>query len=113
MACGMGYWKGAVAATLLVLVATFLFGKIESAFLVESHYKKFVVTSKDAPGLLARIQDILKKYGITTKQIGLHQDFQAKMVQITATGPVPETCDFEALLREIDAVAEVEKVEVE
>ncbi|MBI2899996.1 MAG: MgtC/SapB family protein [Planctomycetes bacterium] len=113
MACGMGYWKGACAATALVLVATFVFDKLEHGFLRETQYKRFVIESGDAPDLVARIEGVLTKYGIQIKQRGLHQDFTSKTVQVTLTAATPQACKLEDLMRELDAIPEVHKVEVE
>jgi putative Mg2+ transporter-C (MgtC) family protein len=113
MACGMGFWKGAVGATGLTLVATFVFDIIEKRFLNGSQYKKFVITSQEGPDLVGRLQSILAKYNILVRQVGLHQDFTAKSVQISFTAATPMNCKLEELMRELDAVPEVEKVEVE
>lgn len=113
LACGMGYWKGACVATGLTLTATFIFDKFEKRFLAEASYKRIVISAKDAPGLMDRIQLVLERHGIVPKQMGLHQDFTAKTVQITMNAPTPNSTNLEGLMRELDSIPEVDKVEVE
>lgn len=113
MASGMGWWKGAVATTGFVLTATFIFDKLEKRFLSESTFKRFRVSAKDAPDLVARVESVLGRHGILIKGVGLHQDFTQKTVQIDITGQMPRTVKLEELMRELDAISEVEKVEVE
>jgi putative Mg2+ transporter-C (MgtC) family protein len=113
MGIGAGYYVGAIAATLLTLMTTFLVDKFERIYIGGRAYKKFVIHAKDASGTVERTEAILLRRTIKVKQIGIQKDLLEHKVQITITGICPIDADLEAITREISAFPEVERIVIE
>ncbi len=113
LATGCGYWKGAVATTALVLIATYLFQKLETKMSKGRFVRRFVVQARDSATLVSSLEDILQKSGIAVQEIDLQRDLVAKRLQVTITAHCREDANVDVLSRSFSSVPEVEKVDIE
>lgn len=113
LAVGMGYYWGAIAATGFILIATFLFDKIEKVFLVGKTLKRFVITAADSPGVVGRVETCMEHYNLDIKQVGLSRDLVEKKVQVTVTAVVPDNTDIGKLSEDISSQTGVERLEID
>lgn len=113
LAVGAGYWTAGVTATGLTLVAIFVFDKIEKAFLTGKAYRRLVIHAKDAVGLLGRVEAVMERAGAGVKEVDLQRDLVEKKLQISIIATCRDRTDVDALSREISAIGDVEKVEID
>jgi putative Mg2+ transporter-C (MgtC) family protein len=112
LAVGIGYYKGALAATGFVLLATFVFDHIEKMLIIGRTYKQFVITARDSAGLVGRVEAAMETRGIVIKQVGVTRDLVEKKAQVTVTAVVPRSLDLGGISDDISAQAGVERVEI-
>jgi len=113
LAAGMGYWKGAAAATAMVLVTIFLFDKIERVFLVGRAMKRFVIHARDSTGLLGRVETLLNGRGLEVRQVGVHKDLAEHRVELTFMTDTPQGTDFDSLSKELAALEGVDRIDID
>lgn len=113
LACGMGYWEGAVAATLMVFAALFFVDKIEKRFIVGKAVRRFVIRAKDSPGLFSSIQECLLARGLEIRQVGIHRDGPEHKMKLTFMTDSPEGVNLEALSQQLCSLPDVESVDIE
>jgi putative Mg2+ transporter-C (MgtC) family protein len=113
LAAGCGYWQAAATATLLTLIALFVFDKFEKAFLKGRSYRRFVIQAKDVAGLVGRVEEAMERAGLAIKEVDIQRDLIDKTLQVTIMASCPEKADVEVLSRAITAFTEVEKVEID
>lgn len=113
LATGAGYWREAGSATVIVVLAIWLFDFVEKRMIVGRQYKRFVVTAKDQPQLIDGAEAKLAELGVEIKQIGISKDKTAGRVELTITGTVPESTDVETTVRRLSDLDGVEKVDVD
>lgn len=113
LAVGSGYWRAAVVTTLLTLVATVFFQKIERKFSKGKSIRRFVVHAKDSATLVSRLERIMEQAGIGIREVDLQRDLVEKKLQVSITAVCPEDADIDKLSREFSALPDVEKVEID
>ncbi len=113
MACGIGFWFGALATTGLTVVATFVFDRLEKKFLADSAVKRILIRAREGSGVLEKIEEILKKERIRMKSIGIERDFVEKVMQFNITVNMSEKVNLESLFSRLSNVEAVERVEIE
>jgi putative Mg2+ transporter-C (MgtC) family protein len=113
LAAGCGYWKAAVATTLLTLGATFLLQKVEKSFFQARSYRKFVVHAKDTPGLVGRLEEIIEKASMGIREVDIQRDLVEKKLQVSILASCPENADVDKLSSAFSTLSEVEKVEID
>lgn len=113
LAVGAGYWKAGCAATGFTLVATFVFDRVEKAFLTGKAYRRFVIHAKDSPGLVGRLEEVMGRVGVQIKELDLQRDVVEKKVQVAVVARCRENVDVDGVSRLIAGQADVEKVEID
>ncbi len=113
MAVGAGYYTGALAATFLTLMATFVFGKLEKMIIIEKTSRHWVIVCTDMPGVLGRIEEVLKGNGVEIREIGLEKDIKAKRQTVEITAGTPQNCNIEHITRELGTIPEIEKIDID
>ncbi|OHB76936.1 MAG: hypothetical protein A2Z34_10895 [Planctomycetes bacterium RBG_16_59_8] len=113
LAVGCGYIWGAVAATGFVLLAIFVFDRIERFFIVGKTTKRFTITAADTPGMMGKIEALMEKHRLLIRQVGLNKDLVEKKIQIAVTAVAPRDANMEDLSGEISSQAGVERLEID
>src|SRR5215831_9126805 len=63
LAVGCGYWRAAVVTTVLTLIATVVFQKVERTFSKGKAVRRFIVHAKDSATLVSKLEEIMAKAG--------------------------------------------------
>jgi putative Mg2+ transporter-C (MgtC) family protein len=113
MAVAFGYYLGALAGTMLTLTATFVFGKLERILIVEKATRRWIITCTDMPGVVGKIEEMLRANGVEVRDIGLEKDLRAKKQTVEINTHTPETCNLEHVTRELGTIPEIEKIDIE
>ncbi len=113
LAVGSGYWKAAVVTTLMVLVATYVFQKLEFRLSKGRYLRKFVVQARESAALVAALEGILQKSGSTVREIDIQRNIVEKKMSVSITASCPEDHDVDKLSRAFGELPDVEKVEID
>jgi putative Mg2+ transporter-C (MgtC) family protein len=113
LAVGAGYWKAGVATALLTLVAVFLFDKVERLFLIGKQYRHIVIQARDVAGLVGRIEAHMERAGLEIREVDIQRNLVEKKIQLTLVTVSKNPPDVEALSRDLSALGDIEKVEID
>lgn len=113
LAVGSGYYAGAVITTGLILLTLVVFDRFEKVFIVGAAYKRLSITSADVPGLIGRLEEILHKHRIGSKQMSISKSLLEGRLEVKAVIKIPETVDLDAFAAEMSAVEGIIELEVE
>jgi putative Mg2+ transporter-C (MgtC) family protein len=113
LAVGSNYWRAALVTTLLVLIATAVFQKIERRFTKGRSFRRFIVHAKDSAVLVSQLETVMARSGIGVREVDLQRDLVEKKLQVSITATCPETADIDKLSRDLSALPDVEKVEID
>ena len=113
LAVGSGFWKPAVMTTLMVLVATYVFQKLEVRLSSGRYLRKFVVYARESPGLVLTLEGILQKSGSTVREVNIQRNIVEKKMTVSLMANCPENHDVDKLSRDFSELPDVEKVEID
>lgn len=69
IAAGIGFYEGAVIATVLIFLTLIFLKKAEMRFFEKSHLKTLLVESENLPGQIGMVSSIFEKYNIEIRNI--------------------------------------------
>src|SRR5258708_2849711 len=113
LSVGCGFWKPAAMATSLVLVATYLFQKIENRISKGRYLRRFIVHARESATLVGALEDILHKSGSAVREVDIERNMVDKKMQVSITATCPEDHDVDKLSRAFSALPDVERVEID
>lgn len=113
LAVGIQFYPGALACTLVVLVAIYVFDRIEKRLLIGRQYKKIVIVAQDVPDLSGEVETRLHRFDLQVKSMGVHRDLVEKKIRLEITVSAGEGTNFESVIREITSMAGVERLDIE
>jgi putative Mg2+ transporter-C (MgtC) family protein len=113
LSAGAGLWFPAALVTVVVVVTLWILDKLEKKVIVGQSYKRFVVTAKDAPGVIGKIERVVETYGISIKDLGINKLLKENKIQITGVVKVPENIDFDKISKEMSALENIEQFEID
>ncbi len=113
LAVGSGYWRAAIMTTLMVLVATYVFQKLEIRLTRGRYLRKFVVQGRESTALVAALEGILQQSGSTVREIDIQRNIVEKRMTVSITASCPEDHDVDKLSRAFSVLPDVEKVEID
>ena len=88
IAAGIGFYEGALAATLMIFLTLITLKKAEKYFSRKNRYKAFIVESENLTGQVGNVSGILDKYGIEMKSIQLYKNKEnALMIKLLVKMP--------------------------
>lgn len=71
LACGIGFYSGAVITTAVICATLSYFKKFEEKLWIQNTHKTLLVNTDDVGSSIDRINDVLEKYGIEIKRVEL------------------------------------------
>jgi len=113
LAVGCGFWKAGAMATLLVLVATYFFQKIEVRLSKGRYLRRFVVHARESITLVGALEDILQKAGCAVREVDIERNVVEKKMQVSITASCPDHHDVDKLSRAFSSLPDVERVEID
>jgi len=99
--------------TLMVLVATYVFQKLEIRLSKGRYLRKFVVQARESAALVGALEGILQKAGSTVREIDIQRNIVEKKMSVSITASCPEDHDVDKLSRAFGELPDVEKVEID
>jgi putative Mg2+ transporter-C (MgtC) family protein len=69
LAVGIGFYEGAVIATILIYITLILLKKIEKQISVKKQYRNIIVEVANIPEIVYKLTDVFSKYDILIKNI--------------------------------------------
>jgi len=113
LSVGCGFWKPAAMATLLVLVATYFFQKVENRISKGRYLRRFIVHARESVTLVSALEDILHKSGSSVREVDIERNMVDKKMQVSITASCPEDHDVDRLSRAFSSLPDVERVEID
>lgn len=112
LACGAGFYVGAVASTILVYVVLTTFSKVERYVFHRAQYLSLEITIKDTPGQLGQIGAVLGMYGVSIRNISLNRtDEEVEHVEVHVEVKMPGNITAEVLLDKLASMPDVLKID--
>lgn len=69
LAVGIGFYEGAVTATILIYLTLIMLKKLELSFARKDRYRVLHIKTENKPGCIAIIGEVLDRHGITVKSL--------------------------------------------
>lgn len=110
LACGLGFYQGAIFATLFVLLALIILNKIEALINKKNAILQISLKSVDKPGQIGKIGNELGKNNITIKNISIESINEYSIIihlSLKAQKEVEEVSIIE-MLKNIEGVTLIE-----
>ncbi|OGL42171.1 MAG: hypothetical protein A3C43_06160 [Candidatus Schekmanbacteria bacterium RIFCSPHIGHO2_02_FULL_38_11] len=112
MGIGAGFYYGSVLATLIIIVTLGILGKVEKLLIGSKADKTLLISAKEAPGILGKIEHILVKYQIGISNIRIIKNLQEHSVEINAIIQAPKDLNISLLSKDISLLEEISEVEI-
>lgn len=109
IAVGIGFYGGAIIATILIYLTLIILKKAEKHFASRNRYRTFIVESGNAPGQVGQVTGLFEKYRIEIKNIQLYKSKENEMMIKILVKMPGSTVDMQ-LLSDIQALNGVGKV---
>lgn len=109
IAAGIGFYGGAVAATILIFLTLIILKKAERHFSRKNRYRTFIVESENTAGQVGFVTGLFEKYNIEIKNIQLYKSKDNElMIKLMVKMP-GSTVDMQTL-SDVQALDGVKKV---
>jgi len=82
LAVGAGYYIGAVAAAILLLLILDTIDRLEKRFIRGAAFKTVTVNAQDRPGLIDKVQQVLQDSGLEIKSLSVAKNLQKTKVEL-------------------------------
>ena len=82
LACGAGFYLPAVLATVLVLFALFLLGKLEKLYLFTKPKRSLFIEASDVPTLVGDLEKTLNSFGYSMDFVNVDRDTDKDKVEV-------------------------------
>ncbi len=113
LAVGAGFWWEAIFGTVFITSAVFFLDKLGRLFTIGESLRTCVVTARDVPGVIGRVEGVLARFECTIRSLGITKLVKEQRVQIHALVQIPDHADLEALGRAMGAVEGIEQYEID
>lgn len=113
IAAGIGFYEGAIAATILIYITLILLRKIEMVFAKKNQFRVIYIHSHNRPGLIAEISCATENYAVSVKNIEFINDEGEKTMSIKLLVKVPDNFDGSKMINDIHEIKGILKVNEE
>ncbi|MCX8129089.1 MAG: MgtC/SapB family protein [Clostridia bacterium] len=110
IAAGIGFYEGAVIATVLIYITLIMLKKMEDSFSKNSAYRAIHIQSMDKPGQIAAISSIFDKNGIPVKRIEFINEENEKNLSIKILAKIPSKLGSKNVISDLHSVEGIYKV---
>lgn len=109
IAAGIGFYGGAVIATILIFLTLIILKKAEKRFASRNRYRTFIVETGNAPGQVGQVTGLFEKYRIEIKNIQMYKSKENEMMIKLLVKMPGSTVDMQ-LLSDIQSLNGIGKV---
>ncbi len=109
IAVGIGFYGGAVIATILIFLTLIILKKAENRFSSRNRYRTFIIESGNVPGQVGQVTYLFEKYRIEIKNIQLYKSKENEMMIKILVKMPGSTVDLQ-LLSDVQSLNGVGKV---
>lgn len=111
LACGAGFYLGAVTTTVLVYITLALFARLEQGLIHPANYVRLQLLMRDQPGQLGRVGATLGTKRISIRNISMdHSEVEEGQVQVQIDLKLPSTIGVTDVVSELASLPGVVKV---
>ncbi|HHX88022.1 MAG TPA: MgtC/SapB family protein [Firmicutes bacterium] len=109
LASGIGFYTGAVAGTVLVLVSLYLLGWVDQTILSQRRLKGLWIRALDQPGLMGRAGAVLGEFQINIRTLNLGPPeydpaLKAEVITMEFLVTVPQDLELNLLFRRLSCL---------
>ncbi len=110
IAAGIGFYEGAVAATVLIYLTLILLKKLEDHFSKKHHFRVIYVRSDNIPGQIGEIGGLFGKLNILIKNIEFMDNDNESSLLIKFLIKLPHNVTKENIIDELYSIRGIQKV---
>ena len=110
IAAGIGFYEGAIAATILIYITLIILKKFEDSFTSKSRYKVLYIQSIDKPGQISEISASFEKKDIPVKRIEFINDKNDKVLSIKVVAKMSGKHRNKNIISDLHAIDGILKV---
>lgn len=111
LAIGIGFYEGAIAATLLIYTTLILLKKIEKKVTLKKGKRVIMVRGEDRPGQIGDIGKVFGDYYVSIQNIDiLYEEEDEGNVVIKFIVKVPKNLDTASMFKDLSGIKGVKKV---
>ncbi len=110
IAAGIGFYEGAVAATILIYLTLLVLKKLEDHFSKKHNFSVIYVKSDNVPGQIGAIGCMLGKHDITIKNIEFLTGDKDKSLLIKFIISLPQGMEKSRIIAELQGIQGIQRV---
>ena len=110
IAAGIGFYEGAVAATILIYLTLLVLKKLEDHFSKKHNFSVIYVKSDNVPGQISAIGCMLGKHDITIKNIEFLTGDKDKSLLIKFIVSLPQGMEKSLIIGELQGIQGIQRV---
>jgi putative Mg2+ transporter-C (MgtC) family protein len=110
IAVGIGFYEGAIAATILIYVTLIVLKRFEGFFIRRTQTRYLYVETADVPGQIGAVSNTLVRDGIEIRKIELLKNENNKGIIIKVMIKMSPSIKWETLLNDLKEIEGVQKV---
>jgi putative Mg2+ transporter-C (MgtC) family protein len=110
IAAGIGFYEGAIAATVIIYLTLILLRKFENQFSKKSQYKLIYVQTNNLPGQVGAITHVFGRYDVLMKNIEFVDSGDVKNTLIKFLIKLPHNLSKEIIINDIQQIEGIQKV---
>ena len=110
IATGIGFYEGAIAATILIYITLIVLKKLEEYFDKKNPYKAIFVQSYNTPGQIGAIGTVFGKHNVSIKNIEFVNNESDKTVLVKFLIKFPSGLKKEDIINDLHGIEGIQKV---
>lgn len=110
IAAGIGFYEGAIAATILIYLTLILLRKLENHFSLKNQYKIIYVKAQNLPGLFGEITHVFGRSDVLMKNIEFMDSGDDKNILIKFLIKLPHNLAKEIVINDLHKIEGIQKV---
>lgn len=112
LAVGAAFYAGAIACTVLVVVALSLMDALEKAVGRNRRIGRVSIVAQDRPSILGELETCLRTHDVSIRKLGIRRGVTEKKIEVEVDITLSEAVSLQALSADLSALAGVEQVDI-
>jgi putative Mg2+ transporter-C (MgtC) family protein len=112
LAVGAGFYSGALACTVVVVLALSVLDVVEKALIRGRRVGRISIVSQDRPSMLGELEACLQRHNVEIKRLGIRRGVTEKKIEVDVDITLPETVILQSLSADLSALTGVEQVDI-